>query len=163
MNKGAKIKERRKYLHLTLKEVANAVGVTEPTVQRWESGNIESIRADRLSKLSTILQLPVEEVTNWFNKEKEWDELDAQSNLEEIYPEVEIAERIQEIYGKDVLFAFSKFLELTTEEQNKVVELFSVYSKLDEIDRAEIRGEMKQMLKADKYAIEKESLNEKAI
>lgn len=29
---------------------------------------------------------------------------------------------------------------------------FLLYSKLDEIDKAEIRGEMKQMLKADKYS-----------
>ena len=47
MNKGEKLKERRKSLQLTLKEVAAAVGVAEATVQRWESGNIHTIRADR--------------------------------------------------------------------------------------------------------------------
>ena len=69
MNKGDKIKERRKSLQLTLKEVATAVGVAEATVQRWESGNIGTIRADRITKLSRVLQLPVEEVTEWFSEE----------------------------------------------------------------------------------------------
>ncbi len=31
------------------------------------------------------------------------------------------------------------------------LDLYNLYSKLDDIDKAEIRGEMKQMLKADKY------------
>lgn len=34
------IKNRRIELGLTLKEVATAVGVSEGTVSRWESGNI---------------------------------------------------------------------------------------------------------------------------
>ena len=67
MNKGEKLKERRKSLHLTLKEVAAAVGVAEATVQRWESGNIHTIPADRLTKLSLVLDVPVEELTGWFD------------------------------------------------------------------------------------------------
>ena len=37
------------------------------------------------------------------------------------------------------------------EENNNKTEYEILYSQLDDIDRAEIRGEMKQMLKADKY------------
>lgn len=36
-------------------------------------------------------------------------------------------------------------------EENKQPEYKLLYEQLDEIDKAEIRGEMKQMLKADKY------------
>lgn len=167
MNKGAKIKERRKFLRLTLKEVAAAVGVAEATVQRWESGNIESIRADRITKLSNVLQLPVEEVTGWFSKEEEWKKLDSEANLEQICSEIELAKCIEEVYGTDALRAFSKFLELNEKERNKITELLFSYSTLDEIDRAEVRGNIKgiidTLLSDPKYSIQKESSGGKAI
>jgi toxin-antitoxin system, antitoxin component, xre family len=167
VNKGAKIKERRKFLRLTLKEVAAAVGVAEATVQRWESGNIESIRADRITKLSNVLQLPVEEVTGWFSKEEEWKKLDSEANLEQICSEVELAKCIEEVYGTDALHTFSKFLELNEKERNKITELLFSYSTLDEIDRAEVRGNIKgiidTLLSDPKYSIQKESSGGKAI
>lgn len=167
MNKGAKIKERRKFLRLTLKEVAAAVGVAEATVQRWESGNIESIRADRITKLSNVLQLPIEEVTGWFSKEEEWKKLDSEANLEQICSEVELAKCIEEVYGTDALHAFSKFLELNEKERSKITELLFSYSTLDEIDRAEVRGNIKgvidTLLSDPKYFIQKESSGGKAI
>lgn len=167
MNKGTKIKERRKYLRLTLKEVAAAVGVAEATVQRWESGNIESIRADRITKLSNVLQLPIEEVTGWFSKEEEWKKLDSEANLEQICSEVELAKCIEEVYGTDALHAFSKFLELNKKERSKITELLFSYSTLDEIDRAEVRGNIKgiidTLLTDPKYSIQKESSGGKAI
>ena len=167
MNKGTKIKERRKYLRLTLKEVAAAVGVAEATVQRWESGNIESIRADRITKLSNVLQLPIEEVTGWFSKEEEWKKLDSEANLEQICSEVELAKCIEEVYGTDALHAFSKFLELNEKERSKITELLFTYSTLDEIDRAEVRGNIKgiidTLLTDPKYSIQKESSGGKAI
>lgn len=167
MNKGTKIKERRKYLRLTLKEVAAAVGVAEATVQRWESGNIESIRADRITKLSNVLQLPIEEVTGWFSKEEEWKKLNSEANLEQICSEVELAKCIEEVYGTDALHAFSKFLELNEKERSKITELLFSYSTLDEIDRAEVRGNIKgiidTLLTDPKYSIQKESSGGKAI
>lgn len=167
MNKGAKIKERRKFLRLTLKEVAAAVGVAEATVQRWESGNIESIRADRITKLSNVLQLPVEEVTGWFSKEEEWKKLDSEANIEQICSEIELAKCIEEVYGTDALHAFSKFLELNEKERNKITELLFSYSTLDEIDRAEVRGNIKgiidTLLSDPKYSIQKESSGGKVI
>ena len=167
MNRGTKIKERRKYLRLTLKEVAAAVGVAEATVQRWESGNIESIRADRITKLSNVLQLPIEEVTGWFSKEEEWKKLDSEANLEQICSEVELAKCIEEVYGTDALHAFSKFLELNEKERSKITELLFSYSTLDEIDRAEVRGNIKgiidTLLTDPKYSIQKESSGGKAI
>lgn len=167
MNKGAKIKERRKFLRLTLKEVAAAVGVAEATVQRWESGNIESIRADRITKLSNVLQLPVEEVTSWFSKEEEWKKLDSEANLEQICSEIELAKCIEEVYGIDALHTFSKFLELNEKERNKITELLFSYSTLDEIDRAEVRGNIKgiidTLLSDPKYSTQKESSGGKAI
>lgn len=51
------LKERRLELGLTMLQVANAVGVSEATVSRWESGNIANMRRDRIAKLAKVLQL----------------------------------------------------------------------------------------------------------
>ena len=48
------INEQRKKLNLTLKDVADYVGVSEATVSRWESGNIANMRRDRISALAEI-------------------------------------------------------------------------------------------------------------
>lgn len=56
-NVGGFIKNRRLALGLTQKEVANYVGVGEPTVSRWESSEINNMRRDRIQKLSEILQV----------------------------------------------------------------------------------------------------------
>ena len=48
-NTGAKIKELRIKSGLTQREVANAVGATEATVSRWESGDIGNMRRDKIS------------------------------------------------------------------------------------------------------------------
>ena len=51
------INARRKQLNLTLKEIAEYVGVSEATVSRWESGNIANMRRDRISALAQILKV----------------------------------------------------------------------------------------------------------
>lgn len=51
------IKNRRIDLGLTQAEVARAVGVSEATVSRWEAGEIENMRRDRIFNLARVLQL----------------------------------------------------------------------------------------------------------
>ena len=51
------IKDRRKILNLTQKEVANFVGVSEATLSRWESGNIQNMKRDRIAKLAKVLEI----------------------------------------------------------------------------------------------------------
>ena len=48
--------DRRKELGLTMKQVAEAVGVSEATVSRWESGQIANMRRDRINSYAHILQ-----------------------------------------------------------------------------------------------------------
>lgn len=59
------IKMRRKDLGLTMKEVANAVGVSEATVSRWESGDIRNMRRDKISALSRVLDVPPAVLMDW--------------------------------------------------------------------------------------------------
>ena len=45
-----RMKNRRKELDLTLADIAKAVGVSEATVQRWESGKIKNLRYERIPR-----------------------------------------------------------------------------------------------------------------
>lgn len=59
------LKHRRKELGLTLAQIAEQMGVAEATVQRWESGNIKSIRYDKIGKLADILQVNPVSFMDW--------------------------------------------------------------------------------------------------
>ena len=59
------IKTRRLELGLTLREVADAVGVSEGTVSRWESGDIANMRRDKISKLAAVLRIDPSIIMGW--------------------------------------------------------------------------------------------------
>lgn len=59
------LKQRRKELDLTLAEVGKRVGVSEATVQRWESGNIKNLRHDRIGRLAEVLQVNPAVLMGW--------------------------------------------------------------------------------------------------
>lgn len=51
------IKDRRIELGLTMKQVAKAVGVSEGTISRWESGEISNMKRSRIADLAKVLKL----------------------------------------------------------------------------------------------------------
>ena len=51
------MKNRRNLLNLTLEEVGNAVGVGKSTVRKWENGEIENMKRDKIEKLSKVLKV----------------------------------------------------------------------------------------------------------
>jgi len=57
MNIGARIKQRRLDLGLTQEGVGNRVGVSKGTVAKWESGNIENMRRDKVALLAKALHV----------------------------------------------------------------------------------------------------------
>lgn len=56
-----RMKERRTLLNITLTEIAEALDISQPTAQRYESGEIKNIPYDKLALLAEILQcsLPI--------------------------------------------------------------------------------------------------------
>ena len=59
------LKQRRIELGLTLLDVAKAVGVSEGTVSRWESGDIENMRRDKIAALATVLDISPGVIMGW--------------------------------------------------------------------------------------------------
>lgn len=52
------IKEKRLQHGLTMKELANKVGVSESTVSRWESGEVVNIKRTAIMNLAQSLHIP---------------------------------------------------------------------------------------------------------
>lgn len=56
-NIGLIISKRRKELGLTMEQVADSVGVNKGTVSRWERGEIDNMRRDKIAKLADVLNV----------------------------------------------------------------------------------------------------------
>ena len=59
------IRRRREELDLTLLDIAKKVGVSEATIQRYESGKIKNIRQDKIVKLAAALKFTPAELLGW--------------------------------------------------------------------------------------------------
>ena len=57
MDIGKRIKDKRLELKLTLENVGDYVGVGKSTVRKWETGDIENMKTDKLARLAYILQV----------------------------------------------------------------------------------------------------------
>lgn len=70
------LRNRRKELGLTMKEVADACGVSEATVSRWESGNIGDMKRSRISALANILKISPSLIVGFADDEKVYNQLE---------------------------------------------------------------------------------------
>ena len=65
MNINDILKNRRLELELTMKQVADMVGVSEGTISRWESGDIANMRRDKIVALARALQVHPGVIMGW--------------------------------------------------------------------------------------------------
>lgn len=75
------IKDRRSELDLTMKEVADAVGVSEATVSRWESGDIADMKRSRIISLAKVLRISPLDILGLSEQEKQPSETEGLSDL----------------------------------------------------------------------------------
>jgi transcriptional regulator with XRE-family HTH domain len=59
------IKMRRLELNMTMKELAQKIGVSEGTISRWESGDIENMKRDKIAALARALEVPPAVLMDW--------------------------------------------------------------------------------------------------
>lgn len=77
------LKIQRAKLGLTLEDIARHVGVSSATVSRWEKGEIENVRRDKIAKLSEILMVTPSYLMGWIDDPYNYD-LDPDSRLASI-------------------------------------------------------------------------------
>lgn len=86
-----RIKELRLKANMTLLELANKLGVSEGTVQRYETGNIKNLKYDTIVNLANIFGCTPAYLMGW-------DDDQNNGQHEEYYLDPEVAQKAQEIY-----------------------------------------------------------------
>lgn len=59
------LKTRRLDLHMTMKDLADKVGVSEGTISRWESGKISDMKRDKIMSLAKALDISPSVIMGW--------------------------------------------------------------------------------------------------
>ena len=65
MTKGERIKKKRTALDMTLEEVAKIVKVSKQTIQRYETGVINTIPSDKIELLALALKTTPTYIMGW--------------------------------------------------------------------------------------------------
>ncbi len=138
-----KIKELRQKNGQTLEEIARKVGVGKSTVRKWETGMIQNMRRDKIYNLAQALHTTPAYLMGWENDSNPVDtkRLEPQNSVKPCQAEFETI-NLDELIRKQY--------------DDSTVKALSLYVQLDLDDKAEIRAEMKLMLKDEKYSIQKE-------
>lgn len=131
---GKRIKTARNNAGLSLKELGEKVNLSEGTMQRYETGQIKGVDVNLLKKIANALNCTDAYLMGW---EEDVQDYTPPQMIAAPAQFPDLSEQIKKAYGEEPYEALQAF------------------SRLDTADRAEIRGEMKQMLKADKYAAKK--------
>lgn len=64
------IKTRREELNVTLQDIADVVKVGKSTVRKWETGDIENMKRDKIMLLAKALKITPSEFMGWTNSEE---------------------------------------------------------------------------------------------
>lgn len=113
------IKKRRLELGLTLKDVADALGVAESTVSRYETSYIANMKIDKLKALADVLKCTPGYLMGW-NEESEFNE-DIAGMLIEIKRE------------SDLLKLIELYRSLTNEQKSNILSLLESMSPKERV------------------------------
>lgn len=80
---GNNIKKYRNEAGMTLKELAEKIGLTEATVQKYEAGNIKNVNAEMVKKMADALGIKPEKITGWDSPEAYQEYREAKQGEEE--------------------------------------------------------------------------------
>lgn len=70
MDYRSKMKHRREELGMTLEQVADELGTSKQTIQRYESGEIKTISIPKIERIAKILKIDPVELLGWTKQEE---------------------------------------------------------------------------------------------
>jgi repressor LexA len=104
MEVGTLLKSKREALGLTLEDVAEAVGINKSTILRWERGDINNMKRDKISKLADTLQISPLEI---LGIEPKNNSLESKSNLVQSLNDLSIPKNDSELSLKKRMIMYS--------------------------------------------------------
>lgn len=135
---GERIKLRREELGLSQDELARKLGYkSRSSINKIEIG-CQNLIQSKIKAIADALETTPDYIMGW-------EELDESIDIDKL--------------KNDVANAKTIMTYIINEYGEKVWDDLNLYLQLDGDDRCEIRGAMKQLLRNDKYSIQKESKN----
>lgn len=112
------IKKYRSGNDMTLEDVAEKVGVSRQTIQKYESGVISNIPSDKIEKLAEIFSVTPSELMGWNSLIENIRNSDEQSKLEDVLRFIgcDIGYKSWIIPPKDFEFDSKKYYSIKYEE-----------------------------------------------
>lgn len=109
---GIKIKELRKQSGLTMRELGEMVGLTEGTIQRYETGQIKGIDVDLIKRMAKALNVSPVYILGWEdNNDKK------ESNEDKYIPETLAAHFDGDEFSKEDLEDIENFIEFVKQRK----------------------------------------------
>ncbi|WP_061317520.1 helix-turn-helix domain-containing protein [Clostridium botulinum] len=143
---GKRIKNRRKDLGFTLKEIGDKVGVASSTIQRYESGAITQYKLPVLESIAKAINVnPV-----WLIKKE--------AKMETDIPDDIFIKQYQDDIEKNTIrttINLKNFDVLSTKNQEN--KLLSIFNKLNEIGKNEALKRVEELTEISKYTETKKS------
>lgn len=124
------LKQKRKSLGLTMKDVARACDVSEATVSRWESGNIGDMKRSRIAALADILQISPAIIVGTVDDPIFSQLGDYEENIEYLKNQPELLELYKEIVENDQLaILFDKAKKLEPKDLEQILKIIDTFNK----------------------------------
>lgn len=122
MNIKNLIKSRRKELGLTLADIAKACGVSEATVSRWESGNIDDMKRSRIASLAKVLKISPSIIVGSEDDDKDFVLGNDAANREYFKDKPELEAIYNELVNReDIYILFDKTKDLEPKDVESVL------------------------------------------
>lgn len=106
------IKERRIELGLTLEQVADKVGTSKQTIQRYETGVISNIPSDKIEALAVALQTTPQHIMGW----------DIEDDIPDTYFNDEAKAIAMELYKRPELMTLFETTQKVSADDLKVIQ-----------------------------------------
>jgi len=139
---------------MTQSDLVKATGLSKPRISQYVNGTYEA-KQQALYALAEALKVNI----SWLMG----NDVPMEIDYEKLYQEVNACELIQKAYGKEAFELIRSYLELDHVDREKFMEAVAMYSSLDVYDRGSIIERMKILLEQDKYSVQKESSDGKAM
>lgn len=128
---ASRIKEIRKKKGMTLLQVAERLGVSESTVQRYESGNIKNLKYETMVALSNLFGCSPSYLMGW-DESNNSNESSFSDTSKEYYEDPETARRAQKMYeDRDMRMLYDMKQRMTPERFARQMETFRDMYRLE--------------------------------
>lgn len=122
------IRNRRIELGLTMKELAEIIGVSEGTISRWESGEISNMKRDKIQLLAKALGVSPSVIMGW-------NPSDSTTDIPSWYSDPTTAAIAQEIFeDKDLRLLFDAAKDARPEDLQLVHQMLVALKKKEQPD-----------------------------